>query len=398
MQSSRHNLDIEYRAVLPEGTVRWLSSRGRPYFDDEHAESLMGLTVDISGRKLMEEQLEERLREIGHLKQQLQQENITLRRDVSLLSPHKEIVGRSDAIHRILVAVEQVAPTDSTVFITGETGTGKELVAQAIHNLSKRKDRLLVTVNCASLPAALVESELFGREKGAYTGALARQIGRFELADRSTLFLDEVGELPLELQAKLLRVLESGQFERLGSPKTIRVDVRVIAASNRDIPAEVGRGAFREDLYYRLNVFPIEMPPLRERAEDIPLLVELFVSEFSQKMGKKIETIPQEAMKALKRYSWPGNIRELRNVIEHAVIVTSDEKLTLKTPQAAGESSHAVTLEEVEHRHIMETLRITGWRIKGARGAADLLGMKPSTLYAKMKRLGIRTRSEQDRI
>ncbi len=394
---SAQDLNIEYRVQRPDGVLRWLISRGRPYFDSEkRAESMLGVTSDITSRKLMEEQLEGRFREIESLKRQLQAENIALREEVRLLSPHEEIVGKSAAMHRILVKVEQVAPTNSTVLLTGETGTGKGLIAQAIHDFSKRKDCLLVKVNCASLPSALIENELFGREKGAYTGALARQIGRFELANKSTLFLDEVAELPLELQAKLLRVLESGEFERLGSSKTIRVDVRFIAASNRDIAAEVRRGAFRRDLYYRLNVFPIEVPPLRDRTDDIPLLVDVFVKEFSRKMGKTIETVPRKALDALKGYPWPGNIRELRNVIEHAVIVTSGPRLKLQVPEVSGiDSSSAGTLEEAEYLHIMGVLKATGWRIKGHLGAAELLGMKPSTLYAKMKRLGILTRTER---
>ncbi len=270
------------------------------------------------------------------------------------------------------------------VLITGETGTGKELIAEAIHNQSKRKDRLLVKVNCASLPSALMENELFGREKGAYTGALAKQIGRFELADHSTLFLDEITELPLDVQAKLLRVLQNGEFERLGSPRTIRVDVRLIAATNRDIVTEVQKGTFRKDLYYRLNVFPIEVPPLRERPEDIPLLVDAFVRELSAKMGKRIRIIPKKSMDALQRHQWPGNIRELRNVIEHGVIISSGNTLSLPLPQGlADASSKAVTLAEAEQQHILGVLKTTGWRIKGPRGAAAVLGIKPSNLYAK---------------
>ena len=279
-------------------------------------------------------QLEERFREIENLKQRLEKENIYLQEEVKLLVEHSEIVGQSSAIKNILAQAEQVAPTDSTVLILGETGTGKELLARAIHRMSSRKDRPLITVNCASLPPTLIESELFGREKGAYTGAMTRMVGRFELADGSTLFLDEIGELPLELQSKLLRVLEEGKFERLGSTKTLHVNVRIIAATNRDIAQDVTEGKFRKDLYYRLNVFPISIPPLRERSEDIPLLVWAFIKEFENKVGKRIDSIPRKSMEALQQYSWPGNVRELRNVIEHGMIVSSSRTLAVSVPQA----------------------------------------------------------------
>jgi transcriptional regulator with GAF, ATPase, and Fis domain len=254
-------------------------------------------------------------------------------------------------------------------------------------------------VNCASLPPSLVENELFGREKGAFTGALTRQAGRFEIADGSTLFLDEIGELPLELQGKLLRVLEEGRFERLGSTRTIQVDVRVIAATHRDLKKEVGRGNFREDLFFRVNVFPIEIPPLRERTEDIPLLVWAFVNEFSERMGKKIQTVTRKTMEALQRYPWPGNVRELRNVIERAVIVSAGEFLQVQIPFLPDANHHsAITLEEAEHRHILGVLEKTGWRIKGPKGAAEILGLKPSSLYTIMQRLGIPTRRKKDGI
>jgi formate hydrogenlyase transcriptional activator len=352
---------------------------------------------DITERKKAEESLQEAYQEIKGLKDRLETENIYLRREVCAENIYEHIIGHSEPLGRVLHRVDQVAPTDAIVLLTGETGTGKELIAEAIHHLSKRKDQLLVKVNCAALPAALVENELFGREKGAYTGALSRQIGRFELADHSTLFLDEITELPPDVQAKLLRVLQNGEFERLGGPKTIRVDVRVIAATNRDLATEVQRGAFRKDLYYRLNVFSIDVPPLRERPEDIPLLAQAFVKEFAEKMGKKIQTLSSKSMDALQRYHWPGNIRELRNVIEHAVIVSSGTTLNVQVPPGPGGASlKALTLEEAEYAHIMETLQSTGWRIKGPRGAAKLLGMKPSTLYAKMQRLGIPTQTEKD--
>jgi formate hydrogenlyase transcriptional activator len=350
-------------------------------------------------RREIEVQLQERIREIERLKRDLEQENISLRQEVQLLFEHQEIIGASPAIKRVLSLLEQVAKTNATVFLAGETGTGKELVARAIHRLSLRGGKPLITVNCASLPPSLIESELFGREKGAFTGALTRQAGRFEIADGSTLFLDEIGELPLELQGKLLRVLEEGRFERLGSTRTIQVDVRVIAATHRDLKKEAGRGNFREDLYYRINVFPIEIPPLRERTEDIPLLVWAFVNEFSERMGKKIRTVTRKTIESLQRYPWPGNVRELRNVIERAVIVSLGEVLQVQIPLLADEDQRStITLEEAEHQHILGVLEKTGWRIKGPRGAAEILGLKPSSLYTIMERLGIPTKSRKDGI
>ena len=302
-----------------------------------------------------------------------------------------EIVGASVALQETLTKVTQVAPTDSTVLIVGETGTGKELLARAIHNQSARRDHNMVTVNCAALPSSLVEAELFGREKGAYTGALNREPGRFEIADGSTIFLDEIGELSLEVQAKLLRVLQDGEFERLGSSKTRKVDVRLIAATNRDLNEMVEAKEFRDDLYYRLNVFPIDVPPLRERHGDIPKLVWAFVREFSENMGKSIETIPRKAMAALEHHGWPGNVRELRNVIERAMIVSRGPKLEIELPSldtTRGNSSRC--LADVEHDHIRSVLDAVGWRIRGTRGAAEILDLKPTTLEARMKKLGIK--------
>jgi PAS domain S-box-containing protein len=355
--------------------------------------------VNALAQKHADEELHKSYEEIRNLKDRLQVEADYLRSEIKLSHQHEEIIGQSDAITRVLKLVEQVAPANSTVLICGETGTGKELVANAIHNLGSRHGKLMVKVNCASLPSSLVESELFGREKGAYTGALTRQIGRFELADGSTIFLDEIAELPLELQAKLLRVLQEGEFERLGSPKSIKVDVRVIAATNRNIMEEVRKGNFREDLYYRLNVFPIFVPPLRERSEDIPLLTWAFVKEFGEKMGKRITRIAKRDMSALQGYSWPGNIRELRNVIEHAAIVSNRDSLEVRLPEARRDGSPGlVTLEELENRHISEVLQHTGGRIKGEGGAAQLLGLNPSTLYSRMLKLGISPRRDRDEI
>ena len=303
----------------------------------------MGASIDVTDRKRMESELRERLDEIERLKLQLEKENIYLREEIKTGQGFEKIVGNSDALQYVLFRVKQVAPTDATVLILGETGTGKGMVAHAIHELSARKDRPMITVNCAALPANLIESELFGREKGAFTGAHAKQVGRFEVADGGTIFLDEIGEMPLELQAKLLRVLEEGEFERLGSPRTIKVDVRVIASTNRDLKAEVHNRRFREDLFYRLNVFPISIPPLRMRAEDIPQLVHYFVDKYARKLGRKYETVPKSTMKALQEHPWPGNVRELEHVIESAVITSPGPMLRLadrlerKTAQAEEE-------------------------------------------------------------
>ena len=342
-------------------------------------------------RKQMEEQLHARLREIEGLRQRLENENIYLREEIKLQYEHEEIVGRSEKMKKVLSQVEQVAGTDSTVLIQGETGTGKELLARAIHHLSSRKDRPLVTVNCASLPPTLIESELFGREKGAYTGALSRMVGRFEVADGATLFLDEIGELPQDVQSKLLRVLEEGRFERLGSTKTLQVNVRIIAATNRDLARDVNEGKFRKDLYYRLNVFPITIPPLRERPEDIPLLVWAFVRQLEKKMGKRVDGISRKSMEALQHNSWPGNVRELRNVVEHAMIVSSGRTLAVTLPKTGlPEVPETRNLKDLERRHILEVLEKTGWRLSGEGGASEILGMKRSTLQSKIKKLGLK--------
>ena len=347
--------------------------------------------VNAIERKQIRLELEKRLREIEELKQRLEKENIYLHEEVKLLADHTEIVGQSLAMKKVLSQAEQVARTDSTVLIQGETGTGKELVARAIHRLSSRKDRVLVTINCATLPPTLIESELFGREKGAYTGALTRMIGRFEVADGSTLFLDEIGEIPLDLQSKLLRVVEEGSFERLGSTNTLHVNVRIIAATNRDLGEEVKAGRFRKDLYYRLNVFPIVIPPLRERPEDIPLLVWAFVEKAQKRIGKEIETISKKTMEVLQSYSWPGNVRELNNVIEHAMILSKDKSLRVHLPMPGFlETDATQDLEDMERRHILAVLEKTGWRLSGNGGAAEALGLKRTTLHEKMKKLGIK--------
>jgi transcriptional regulator with GAF, ATPase, and Fis domain len=362
--------------------------------DRQQLQLLGGVFCESLARQRAELGLASAFAEINALKEQLQHENMHLRNEIELTHNHGEIIGDSPALRKALEKVVQVAATDSTVLITGETGTGKELIARAIHNNSSRRDKLMVKVNCAALPSSLVEAELFGREKGAYTGALNRELGRFEIADGSTIFLDEIGELSMELQAKLLRVLQDGEFERLGSSKTLQVDARVLTATNRDLAQAVADKEFREDLYYRLNVFPIEVPPLRMRAEDIPQLVWAFVQEFSASMGKSIESIPNATMEALTTYDWPGNVREVRNIVERAMIVSSGRVLEVGLPIAAGNREDASeqsrqSLAEVERNHILAVVKSTGWRIRGPGGAASILGLKPTTLEARMKRLGL---------
>jgi transcriptional regulator with GAF, ATPase, and Fis domain len=346
---------------------------------------------NVLARRASDEAIARALAEVKRLSAQLQAENIYLRREVEERLGTGRIVGQSQAIRRVLELVQQVAATDSTVLLLGETGTGKELFATQIHELSHRRGRPMVRVNCSAIPTTLMESELFGREKGAFTGALARQAGRFELADQSTIFLDEIGELSPDVQVKLLRVLEERQIERLGSPRAIRIDTRIIAATHRDLEQRIVEGTFREDLFYRLNVFPIRVPPLRERTEDIPLLVWRFVEEFAKGFGKRVEAIPRETMAALQQYSWPGNIRELRNVVERAMIVATGPKLTIPLPAPTGAAvKRSSRLMDVEREHIRGVLATTGWRIRGAGGAAERLGLKPTTLETRMAKLGLK--------
>ena len=301
------------------------------------------------------------------------------------------VVGRSAALREVLEDVRRVAATDSTVLLLGETGSGKELFATQVHQLSRRHARSMVRVNCAAIPDTLIESELFGREKGAFTGALARQMGRFELADRSTIFLDEIGDLSQDVQVKLLRVLEEKEIERLGSPRAIRVDARIIAATHRNLEERVAQGTFREDLYYRLNVFPIHVPPLRDRTEDIPPLVWRFVEEFAEAFGKRIDAISPENMIALQRYPWPGNIRELRNAVERAMVTAAAGHLTIQVPRRAfTAATRSIKLIDVEREHIHGVLESTRWRIRGNDGAADRLGLKPTTLETRMVKLGLK--------
>ncbi len=346
---------------------------------------------DITDRKVSQLALQTAQEELRQLKDQLEAENIYLQQELQHDQAFGEIIGQSDPIKYVLSKITQVAATDSTVLIQGETGTGKELVARAIHGASSRKDRPLIKVNCAALAATLIESELFGHEKGAFTGAGIRKLGRFELANEGTLFLDEIGDLPLQLQVKLLRVLQEGEFERLGSTRTIKVNVRIIAATNRNLKAEVDKGTFREDLWYRLNVFPITVPPLRQRKEDIPLFVDHFVNKSAKRLGKKITSVSPRTLQALQSHSWPGNVRELANVVERAVINTQGAVLRIADTfeQFQEQLSRPMSLEEMEREYIIRILENTGWRVEGQYGAARILGLNPSTLRARMIRLGI---------
>jgi formate hydrogenlyase transcriptional activator len=345
-------------------------------------------------RARTERELRASLAEISRLKERAESENVVLREGAGRTHGFDEIVGRSSALRHVLHLVEQVAPTGTAVLVTGETGTGKELVARAIHRRSPREARPFVTVNCAALPGTLIESELFGYERGAFTGALQRRLGRFEVASGGTIFLDEIGDVPADIQGRLLRVLQEGTFERLGSSHTVRTDVRIVAATNRDLEAAVVEGRWRADLYYRLKVFPIEVPPLRERPEDIPLLAWFFVTRKRNSLGRSVTRIPDRTMAALQRYDWPGNVRELENVIERALILSPGETLlvddrTFASPPRARMESGVFRLEDVERTHILRVLGECGWRIAGRGNAAERLGMNRSTLRSRMEKLGI---------
>lgn len=337
---------------------------------------------------------ENSLSEIKKLQEQLKMERAYLQEEIKLENNHEKIIGQSDAIKYVLHKVGQIANSNTTVLILGETGTGKELIARAVHSLSLRKKKALIKVNCATLPANLIESELFGHEKGSFTGSVCKHLGRFEIANDATLFLDEIGELPLELQAKLLRVLQEGEFERVGNSRTIKVDVRIIAATNRNLPEEVRKGRFREDLWYRLNIFPISMPPLRDRKEDIPLLTAFYLKKIGVRIGKNIELIPQNVMNALTEYHWPGNVRELENVLERAVINSSGPKLhladELRKPARDISSATRKTLEAVERDYILQVLEQVNWKVSGKDSASEILCINRSTLRARMAKLKIR--------
>ncbi|MCK4787631.1 MAG: PAS domain S-box protein, partial [Desulfobacteraceae bacterium] len=357
-------------------------------------EAVITFALDITERKKAEEKLKNTLAELQKLKDQIEKENIYLKEEIKLEHNFGEIVGQSNSLKKMFNQVELVSRTDTSVLILGETGTGKELVARAIHGLSNRKDRPLVKVNCSALPKELIESELFGHVKGAFTGAIERKIGRFELADKGTIFLDEIVDLPLNLQSRLLRVLQENEFERIGSSTTIKVDVRVIAATNRNLEKLVLDGEFRQDLYYRLNVFPITCPSLRERNDDIPFLVNHFVNKYSPKMGKRIKTVPQNVIKSLQNYHWPGNVRELENVIERAMVINQGDRLHIgdwfiQSPLAL-ESMAIPSLREYEKDYIIRVLEKTNWRIRGKNGAAQILGLQPTTLESRMQKLEIK--------
>jgi formate hydrogenlyase transcriptional activator len=345
-------------------------------------------------RARAERELRERLTEISRLKDRAEAENVVLREGLDDAQSFDEIVGRSPALTHVLHLVEQVAPTGTAVLLTGETGTGKELVARAIHRRSARAERQLIAVNCAALPGTLIESELFGYERGAFTGALQRRLGRFEVASGGTIFLDEIGDLPGDIQGRLLRVLQEGTFERLGSSHTIKTDVRIVAATNRNLEAAVAEGRWRADLYYRLKVFPIEVPPLRDRREDIPLLVWYFVTRKRTSLGRAVTRIPDRTMAALERYDWPGNVRELENVIERALILSHGDTLlvderTFTVPTNGRAEFGSWGLEDVERAHVLKVLNVCGWRIAGRGNAAERLGMNRSTLRSRMEKLGI---------
>jgi formate hydrogenlyase transcriptional activator len=350
--------------------------------------------MDVTEQVEARNKQEKAFAEIKLLKDQLYKENLALRDEVDGISMFEEVVGSSSSLKAVLKSVRIVAPADSTVLIQGETGTGKEMIARAIHKLSSRKDQAFVKVNCAAIPLGLLESELFGHERGAFTGAIAQKVGRFELAHKGTLFLDEVGDIPLELQPKLLRVLQEQEFERLGSTRTQRVDVRVLAATNVSLTQMVAEKKFRSDLYYRLKVFPIDVPPLRDRREDIPLLVRYFSNKYARRMGKHIESIPKDAMDALSHYAWPGNIRELQNLMERAVLLSPGTSLRVPVAEILNDSgldssSGGNTLERVEREQIVQALRESNWVVGGARGAAARLGIKRTSLAYKMQKLGI---------
>ena len=402
----------QFEIIGLKGKRHWMESHAAPLRSkDGDIIALVAISHDISDRKRAEQDLEEALSEVKRLKEQLEVENVYLRSEVSGVHRYGEIIGASEGIQKVFEQVDRVAPTDMTVLILGETGTGKELVARLVHEKSARSERPLVKVNCSTLPAELIESELFGHERGAFTGAVSKQVGRFELADGGTIFLDEVGEVPLRLQSKLLRVLQEGEFERLGSGKTIKVDVRMIAATNRNLSEAAQRGRFRADLYYRLNVYPIELPPLRDRRGDIGLLSEVFLNEATRRLGKSFGKIPNEVIEALRAYSWPGNVRELENVISRAAVLSTAAALQLpegwnKAPVTGlsctplktipeplslrSESPQSMpTLEQFERTRILEVLDQTNWRIEGPKGAAMILGLHPNTLRSRLRKLGI---------
>jgi PAS domain S-box-containing protein len=393
----KKEFDFEHRLLIPDGSVKYIQIVGHPSENESGDFEFVGAVTDITERKQAEADLQNALHEIKKLQNLLYKENIALREEIDTASMFEEIVGESPALQSVLARVAKVAPTDATVLITGETGTGKELIARAIHKRSQRSSRAFVSVNCAAIPATLIGSELFGHERGAFTGALQRRLGRFELAEGGTIFLDEIGELPAETQIALLRVLQEREFERIGGSQAIRADVRVITATNRDLESAIAAGAFRKDLYYRLSVFPVEIPPLRERKEDIPTLVEYFIDRYSRKAGKKMGTIEKGTLELLKSYSWPGNIRELQNVIERSVVICETGSFSVDPSWLSVESStgresrmpFSKKSASEEREAIERALEATGGRISGFSGAAAQLGMPASTLESKIRSLKI---------
>ena len=389
--------EVHEREFQNKLNKRWYQVVALPVKDENGSViNVLEATTDIDDRKKLEKSRDQALKELEALKNKLEEENVYLKSEVCEVRLFSDMIGTSNALRYVQTRVEQVASTDATVLIMGETGVGKELVARAIHENSNRADKPFIKVNCAAMPTSLVESELFGHERGAFTDAIQQRKGRFELADTGTLFLDEISELPQDTQAKLLRVLQDGEFERVGSARTLKADVRIIAATNRDLNAEVADGWFRADLFYRLNVYPITVPPLRKRREDIPLLVEHFISLIAPRIGKHIYTVPRQIMAQLKAYDWPGNIRELRNVVERSIITSPnstlhvpDDLLTEKQLSSA-EFGSSISLDEVQHQHILAILKKTDGKIEGPGGAAEILQLKPSTLRHRMKKLGVK--------
>ena len=397
--AEKHDFEFDYRVVLPDGTLKYLRTVGHPVLNEEsEVVELVGTGLDITEQTLAHAALQKAFEEIRALKDKLYEENLALREEIDQASMFEEIVGSSSALQEVLSRIAKVAPSDSTVLITGETGTGKELVARAIHKRSQRARRAFVSVNCAAIPGSLIASELFGHEKGAFTGALQRRIGRFELAEGGTIFLDEIGELPAETQIALLRVLQEREFERVGSSHPIAANVRVISATNRDLAAAAAAGTFRMDLFYRLNVFPIDVPPLRHRIEDIPLLVRYFIDRYSLKVGKNITRIEKRTLDLLSAYQWPGNIRELQNVIERSVILCDSDVFATEPNWFAAQHTGAHgartllnrKLGEQEREMIEAALAETKGRVAGSSGAAARLGVPASTLESKIRTLGIR--------
>jgi PAS domain S-box-containing protein len=394
------DLNFEHRLLMPDGSTKYVHVIGRSLKNESGCSEFVGSVMDITAARCSQRELEDALQEIAVLKDQLFKENIALREEIGQTSMFEEIVGGSPLLKVVLARVAKVAPTDSTVLINGETGTGKELIARAIHKRSQRSGRAFVKVSCAAIPHSLIASELFGHEKGSFTGALQRRLGRFELADGGTIFLDEVGELPAETQIALLRVLQEREFERVGGNQSIPADVRVIAATHRDLPAAVISGSFRSDLFYRINVFPIELPPLRERKEDIPMLVRYFIDRYARKAGKRIRSVSNKTLELLQSYPWPGNIRELQNVIERSIIVCDTENFSVDESWLSREPLCARSLNQalpekltIEEKTMIETaLAQTRGQVAGPYGAAARLGMPASTLESKIKSLKISKR------